>query len=74
MGGGGGYGSIVDAGSVLAALTPNSELIFFQPSDKAYTELAKYKVASTPTYAYPVLSGDRMFIKDQESVILRTVR
>jgi outer membrane protein assembly factor BamB len=74
MGGGrGGYGSIVDAGSALAALTPSSELIFFQPSDKAYSELARYKVASTPTYAYPVLAGNRIFIKDQDSVILWTI-
>lgn len=75
MGGrmGGGYGSIVDAGSVLAALTPSSELIFFQSSDQAYNELAKYKVASTPTYAYPVLAGNRIFIKDQDSVILWTL-
>jgi outer membrane protein assembly factor BamB len=74
MGGGGaGYGSIVDAGSVLVALTPSSQLIFFQPSDKAFTELARYKIADTPTYAYPVVAGNRMFIKDQSSVILWTI-
>src|SRR6185436_14738280 len=42
-GGRGGYGSIVDAGSVLMALTPSSELVVFQPSEKEYTELAKIK-------------------------------
>jgi outer membrane protein assembly factor BamB len=71
--GGGGYGSIVDADSVLLALTPSSELIVFQPSDKEFKQLAKYKVASTPTYAYPVLSGNRIFIKDGDSVTLWTV-
>jgi outer membrane protein assembly factor BamB len=73
MGGGGGYGSIVDAGSVLVALTPGSQLIVFQPSDKAYTELARIKVASTPTHAYPVISGNRVFVKDKDSVILWTI-
>jgi outer membrane protein assembly factor BamB len=73
MGGGAGYGSLVDAGSVLVALTPSEQLIFFQPSDKAYTELARYKVADTPTYAYPVVAGNRIFIKDQNSVILWTI-
>lgn len=75
MGGGGraGYGSIVDAGSVLLALTPSSELVVFQPSDKAYTELARIKVAASPTYAQPVVSGNRIFIKDQDSIILYTV-
>jgi outer membrane protein assembly factor BamB len=71
--GGGGYGSIVDAGSVLIALTPSSQLIVFQPSDKAYTELARIKVADTKTYAYPVVSGSRIFIKDQDSVKLLTI-
>jgi len=71
--GGGGYGSIVDADSVLLALTPSSELIVFQPSDKEFKQLAKYKVSSTPTYAYPVLSGNRIFIKDGDSVTLWTV-
>jgi outer membrane protein assembly factor BamB len=69
----GGYGTVVDAGSVLLALSPSSELIAFQPSDKAYTELARIKVADSPTYAYPVVSGKRIFIEDQDSVTLWTV-
>ena len=71
--GGGGYGSIVDAGSVLLALTPSSELIAIQPNEKQYTELARIKVADSPTYAYPVISGNRVFIKDQDSVTLYTL-
>jgi outer membrane protein assembly factor BamB len=77
MGGGmgrGGFGSIVDAGSVLVALSPAMELIAFEPTDKAYTEVARIKVAETPTYAYPVLAGDRLFIKDQDSVALYTLK
>jgi outer membrane protein assembly factor BamB len=71
---GGGYGSIVDVGSVLLALTPSSELIVFQPNDKAYTELARIKVADSPTHAYPVVAGNRVFIKDTgSSVTLWTI-
>lgn len=66
----GGYGSIVDAGSVLLALTPASELIVFQPNERAYTEKARIKVAETPTHAYPVLTGNRLYVKDQDSVTL----
>jgi outer membrane protein assembly factor BamB len=69
-GGGGGYGSIVDAGSVLLALTPSSELIAFEPGGKAYTEVARIKVSDNQTYAYPVLSGNRIFTKDSDSVTL----
>lgn len=71
--GGGGYGSIVDAGAVLLALTPKSQLIAFEPSDKAYSELASIKVADTQTYAYPVIAGHRVFIKDGDSLILWTI-
>jgi outer membrane protein assembly factor BamB len=69
MGGTTGYGSIVDAGSVLLALTPSSELIVFKPSGKAFEQVARIKVASSPTYACPVVSGKRLFIKDSDSVI-----
>jgi len=69
----GGYGSIVDAGSVLLALTPSSELVAFEPTDKAFTELGRIKVADSPTYAYPVASKNRIFIKDQDSVMLLTL-
>ncbi|PYI88103.1 MAG: hypothetical protein DME26_04130, partial [Verrucomicrobia bacterium] len=73
MGSSAGYGSIVDAGTVLLALTPASELIVFQPNEKTYTEVARIKVATTPTYAYPVVASNRVFIKDQDSVTLWTI-
>ncbi len=71
-GGGGGYGSIVDAGEVLLAISPAAELIAFQPSEQAYTEVARYKVADGFTYSYPVVAGNRIFIKDKNSVMLWT--
>src|SRR5262245_19134866 len=40
----GGYGSIVDAGSVLFALTPAAELVVFEPSGESYNQLASYKL------------------------------
>ena len=74
-GGGGrnaGYGSVVDAGSVLFALNPGAELIVFEPTDKQFKEIAKYKVGSQ-TYAYPVVAGNRIFVKDKDSVTLFVV-
>jgi outer membrane protein assembly factor BamB len=71
--GGRGYGSVVDAGSVLLALTPGATLRVLEPSDKEYKELASYKVADGGTYAYPVVSGNRIFIKDKDAVTLWTV-
>jgi len=71
-GGGGGYGSIVDAGAVMMLLTPAGKLMVFEPSDKEYKELASYTVGNIP-YAYPIVSGNRIIIKDADSVTLYTV-
>jgi outer membrane protein assembly factor BamB len=69
----GGYGSVVDAGSVLFALSPAGELVVFEPNPKEYKQLASYKVASGGAYAYPVISGNRVFIKDTSAVTLYTL-
>ena len=68
-----GYGSVVDAGAALFALTPNAELIAFEPTDKEFKQLAKYKVGGGDTYAYPVISGNRVFVKDKNAVTLWTL-
>ncbi|MEX2139028.1 MAG: PQQ-binding-like beta-propeller repeat protein [Pirellulales bacterium] len=66
----GGYGSIVDAGAVLLAITPKSELIVFKPTATEYTEFARIKVADSPTFAHLVVAGNRLFVKDSDSVAL----
>jgi outer membrane protein assembly factor BamB len=68
-----GFGSIVDAGSVLMALTPQSELIIFAPSDKEFQKLASYKVADSEVYSYPVPARNAVYIKDQDSVALWSI-
>ena len=70
---GGNFAAILDAGSVILALPSTSELIAFKPSDKGYDELAKIKVAETPTYAHPVIAGNRIFVKDQDTVAMLTI-
>jgi outer membrane protein assembly factor BamB len=72
-GGRGGFGSVVDAGSVLMALTPAAELVVFAPDASSFKELARIKVADSPTHAHPVPSGNRILVKDQDSVILWTL-
>jgi outer membrane protein assembly factor BamB len=62
--------ALVDAGAVILATSVNSELTVFKPSDKAYAELARWKVADTETWAHPVISGSRIFVRDRESVAL----
>jgi outer membrane protein assembly factor BamB len=65
--GGRGFGSVVDAGSALLALTPQGDLVVFEPSDKEYKKLANYKVGSD-TYAYPIAAGKGIYAKDKEAV------
>jgi outer membrane protein assembly factor BamB len=68
-----GFAALLDAGSCILALPSTSELIAFKPSDKAYAQLARIKVADTPTYAHPVLAGNRVFLRDKETVALLTI-
>ena len=70
--GGRGFGSIVDAGSVLLVLSPKGELTVVEPNDKEYKKLTSYKVAETETYAYPVAAGKGVFVKDKDAITLWT--
>jgi outer membrane protein assembly factor BamB len=67
-----GYGSVIDAGSVMMAMTPAANLVIFAPDHSEYKEIAKYKVADGNTYAYPIPSGNRIYVKDKDSIILWT--
>jgi len=69
----GNFGAILDAGSVILALPSSSELIAFKPGDKQYEEVAKIKIAETPTYAHPVVAGNRVFVRDQDSVAMLVI-
>ena len=66
-------GAVLDAGSVLLALTSDTELVAFKPSNKEYAELARIKVADTPTWAYPIIAGNRVFVKDRDALALWTI-
>jgi outer membrane protein assembly factor BamB len=61
--------ALLDGGQVILALNTRAELIVFKASDRDYEELARYKVADTPTWAHPVISGRTVFVKDLNSVI-----
>lgn len=66
--------AIVDAGPALLALPSDGQLVVLAPSAKQYEELARYKVSDTPVYAHPVVSGERIFIKDRDTVSLWTLQ
>lgn len=68
-----GFASIVDVGSVILALPSSADLIVLKPSEKEYTELARIKVSNTAVYAHPVIAGNRIFIRDENSLTLWTI-
>ena len=67
------FGSVVDAGPVMLALPSNGELVVYKPSEKQYEELARIPVAEGPVYAHPVVSGNRIYVKNLTSLVLWTI-
>jgi outer membrane protein assembly factor BamB len=69
----GNCGGVFDAGNQLIALTNKGELIAFKPSGTKFEEIARIKVADTPTWALPILTGNKVIVKDTTAVTLWTV-
>ena len=65
--------AMLDAGSVIIALTLSGELTAFKPGNTAYNELARIKVADAETWAHPVVAGNMVFVKEAEAVSLWTI-
>ena len=63
-------GAILDAGSVMLMLTSDSNLVAFKPDKDEFKEVAKYKVADSPTWAMPIIDGNKIYVKDADSLIL----
>jgi len=67
------FGSLLDAGSVILALTSDPDFIVFKPDGTKYNEIARIKVADTPVYAHPVISGNVIYVKDEKTLTMFTV-
>ena len=70
----GGFAAILDAGQVILALPSSAELIVIEPVEEKYTEKARIKIADTPTYAHPVISGNKIYIKEEEMLTSWTIK
>jgi len=64
------FGTIINCGSAIMAVPSNSNLIFFKPSGKAYSELMRVKISDKPVYATPVVQENKIYIKDAENLAL----
>ncbi len=64
---------MVRSGDLMFALKDDAELIVARPDRAAFQVLKTYTVASSPTWAQPVISGNRIFVKDVKSLTLWTI-
>ncbi len=55
-------------GSVFLALTNEANLIVLPVNAKEYAPTVQYTVANSPTWAHPVVSGNRILIKDETTL------
>jgi outer membrane protein assembly factor BamB len=70
---GGECGAILDAGSVMIALSSDGKLIVFTATKDGFTEIANYTVASGGTYAMPIIDGKTIYVKDTNDITKWTI-
>jgi outer membrane protein assembly factor BamB len=61
-------------GTAFLALTNEANLIVLPANAKEYTPTVQYTVANSPTWAHPVVSGNRILIKDETTLRSLTVQ
>jgi outer membrane protein assembly factor BamB len=69
----GGNAAIVRAGSLLFVLKDDAELMVARSSPGGFEPLRTYTVATSATWPAPAFSGNRIFVKDLETVALWTM-
>jgi outer membrane protein assembly factor BamB len=65
--------AVVRAGNLWFALEDDAELVVARANRSKYEPLKRYTVGESATWAQPVISGSRVFVKDVSSVTLWTV-
>ncbi len=66
--------AIQKAGELLLVLQNDGQLLVVDGTNtKSFAATHKYKVSDTPTWSAPAISGNRLFVKDESSVVLWTL-
>jgi outer membrane protein assembly factor BamB len=65
--------AIIRAGTIVVSLEDDAELMVGRVSAGKFQELKRYTVANSATWAQPVVSGNRILIKDVSSLSLWTI-
>ena len=62
--------AIVNAPEVLFLLTNDAQLIIARKNAKKFDPIRRYTVAESPTWAHPIVVGNRVLIKDASTLAL----
>ena len=65
--------AIARAGTLLFSLEDDGDLLVARSSQTAFTPFRRYKVADSETWAQPIISGNRIFVKDVSTLALWTL-
>ena len=61
------------AGRTIFSLEADAELVIVPHSRTGFEPVQRYEVATSATWAQPTLAGNRLFVKDVDSLTLWTV-
>jgi len=64
------FATLVDCGNILLGLPSTANLLVIKADPKSYSEVARYKVSETAIYAFPIVAGSNIYIKDAESLMM----
>ncbi len=62
--------AIINSDNIIFALTNEAKLFAFTKTEAAYQPVAQYEVASSPTWAHPILFGKKILVKDESNLML----
>lgn len=65
--------AVVRAGDLWFALTTEAQLLVVRANPRQFEVVKRYQVANSATWAQPVLSGQRVFVKDLNAISLWTL-
>jgi outer membrane protein assembly factor BamB len=67
------HAAIARAGNIIFSLEDDSELVVLRHSRERFEPITRYKVAGAATWTQPVVSGNRILVKDVSSLTLWTI-
>jgi outer membrane protein assembly factor BamB len=68
-----GNAALVKAGNFILSLEDDGELLVLRTGATSFELVRRYKVADSETWTQPVISGNRIFVKDVSSLALWTL-